>query len=110
MTIGPSIAWRKSSYSTSTGNCVEVAPMTDGVAVRHSRRPAAGTILLAYPEWSRLLGAARTGAAFAGSAVTVAAAGPDTVMRSAGIDLRFDAAEWAAFRAGAADGEFDFKG
>lgn len=65
MTIGPSVARRTSSYSSAPGNCVEMAPLTDGVAVRHSRRPAAGTVLLAYPEWTRLVGAARTGAGFA---------------------------------------------
>jgi hypothetical protein len=32
--------WRKSSYSTAHGNCVEVAPLGDGrIAVRNSKSP-----------------------------------------------------------------------
>lgn len=43
--------WRKSSYSTSTGNCVEVAPAADGVAIRHSKHPTAGTITFPHHAW-----------------------------------------------------------
>lgn len=108
MTFDRSAAWRKSSFSTATGNCVEVAPLGDAVAVRHSKRPAAGTILVAYPEWSGFVSAARSGSAHAGDAVAVAEVGTDTVVRAGGVELCFDAAEWAAFRAGAVAGEFDF--
>ncbi|WP_019057280.1 DUF397 domain-containing protein [Streptomyces prunicolor] len=39
--------FRKSSYSTGEGNCVEVADTTDhGRAVRDSKRPEDGTPLL----------------------------------------------------------------
>jgi hypothetical protein len=34
------VAWRKSSYSTNGGNCVEVAPLPDGrIAIRDSKDP-----------------------------------------------------------------------
>ena len=45
--------WRKSSYSSSTGqNCVEVATNLRGiVAVRDSKDPDGPTLLLSIPEW-----------------------------------------------------------
>lgn len=49
------IAWRKSSYSTSTGNCVEVARATDGMVVRDSKNPAAGTISVTATAWATFL-------------------------------------------------------
>lgn len=42
MTAFPELhaAWRKSSYSTNGGNCVEVAPLVDGrIAIRDSKDP-----------------------------------------------------------------------
>lgn len=46
--------WRKSSYSDAGGNCVEVAALTGGSAVRDSKAPAAGTLHLtaaAHSAW-----------------------------------------------------------
>ncbi len=105
------LAWRKSSYSTSTGNCVEIAPMADGVAVRHSKHPDAGTISLPRDVWAMFVRETVAGAPVrADGVVTVARDGAETVVGSpaTGVELRFDGDEWAAFRAGAADGEFDF--
>lgn len=49
-------AWRKSSYSTSTGsNCVEVAVLPDAIGVRDSKRPAAGRLAVSPPAWSAFL-------------------------------------------------------
>jgi hypothetical protein len=47
--------WRKSSYSTGSGNCVEVARNIPGaVAVRDSKDPS-GPVLRFTPEaWARL--------------------------------------------------------
>ncbi|MER5940844.1 DUF397 domain-containing protein [Streptomyces sp. NPDC001928] len=42
-----SAAWRKSSYSgTSGGECVEVADLTPHIAVRDSKNPDVGTLTL----------------------------------------------------------------
>lgn len=103
-------AWRKSSYSTSTGNCVEVAPAVDGVILRHSKRPASGTIAFSPPAWVTFLRDARDGFAPTNGIVTITTIGTDTLVTSLATDveLRFDENEWAAFLAGVADGEFDF--
>jgi hypothetical protein len=47
----PSAVWRKSTYSTSTGNCVEVARTPASMHVRDSKNPAAGTVPLPHPAW-----------------------------------------------------------
>lgn len=102
--------WRKSKYSTSTGNCVEVAPTVDGVLIRHSKRPATGTITFPLPAWTAFVREARTGLTNTNGTATITKIGTDTLVRSlsGAVELRFDAAEWSAFLAGAADGEFDF--
>jgi hypothetical protein len=44
--------WRKSSYSNSGANCVEVARIRSGkVAVRDSRNPGNGTLSFGPDEW-----------------------------------------------------------
>jgi hypothetical protein len=50
------LAWKKSSYSSGTGgNCVEVALLPDGGrAVRDSRNPAGGMLLLTPGQWQDL--------------------------------------------------------
>lgn len=51
-------AWRKSSYSASNGgNCVELAQAASGIAVRDSKHPDAGVLLLS----GRGFGALRAG-------------------------------------------------
>ncbi len=103
--------WRKSSYSTATGNCVEVAPVVDGVVMRHSKHPTAGTIAFPLPAWTAFVGEAlEAGPAGPNEVATITRIGTDTVVRSpvTAVELCFDDGEWAAFVAGAADGEFDF--
>ncbi len=59
--LGPA-AWRKSSYSTSGDNCVEVAPLGDGrIAVRDSKHPADGVILLTRTEMHAWIKGIKTG-------------------------------------------------
>lgn len=56
--IGP---WRKSRYSNSQGNCVEVAPTTSGVAVRDSKEVneigegRASVLAFSPDEWTDFL-------------------------------------------------------
>lgn len=37
-------AWRTSSYSSAVNNCVAVAPIRDGVAIRDSKNPLGGVL------------------------------------------------------------------
>lgn len=49
--------WRKSSYSSSNGgNCVEVAfSLMDDVAVRDSKNPDGGALVLSPAAWRALI-------------------------------------------------------
>lgn len=53
--------WQKSSYSTQQGNCVEVAPLRDGAAVRDSKDPQGP--ILSFPEgtWRAFLTGVKSG-------------------------------------------------
>ncbi|MGQ4266860.1 DUF397 domain-containing protein [Nocardiopsis changdeensis] len=54
------LVFRKSSYSTTAQECVEVANVSDGdSAVRDSQNPDAGYFLLTGREWGALLGVVR---------------------------------------------------
>jgi hypothetical protein len=44
-------SWRKSSYSNSNSNCVEVAGEPDGVAVRDSKDPGGSPLAVAPSTW-----------------------------------------------------------
>ncbi|GAA3837231.1 DUF397 domain-containing protein [Streptomyces phyllanthi] len=47
------VQWRKSSYSGSSGgDCVEVAPLTPHIAVRDSKNPRGGTLILSPEAYS----------------------------------------------------------
>lgn len=110
-TARPRTTWRKSSYSTSTGNCVEVAPAADGVVIRHSKHPAAGTITSPYHAWTAFVrDASEDGPTSANGVAAITKIGTDTLVTSltTNVELRFDEGEWSAFLAGAANGEFDF--
>ncbi|WP_333737253.1 DUF397 domain-containing protein [Streptomyces sp. IBSBF 2806] len=53
-------AWRKSTYSSATGQCVEVRRVVSGrVLVRDGKNPAAGSVGLSRQAWERFLGTAR---------------------------------------------------
>lgn len=52
--------FRKSSYSQPTGNCVEVADLPDGAAVRDTQNRAAGHLQVASAEWAALLSSVRS--------------------------------------------------
>ena len=52
-------AWRKAQRSEN-GHCVEVAPLTDGVAVRDSKRPEDPYLMFSRADWTSFLSALRT--------------------------------------------------
>jgi hypothetical protein len=45
------LQWRKSSYSGSGNNCVEVASMAAAVAVRDSKNPDGGHLAFDAEDW-----------------------------------------------------------
>jgi Domain of unknown function (DUF397) len=54
--------WRKSSYSASSGNCVEVAANLPGmVAVRDSKDPDGPKLIFAPAEWDAFTVGVRAG-------------------------------------------------
>lgn len=110
MAITDQPSWRTPSYSSNGENCVEVAPTAATVLLRHSKHPDAGTITFTHEAWADFVRAARDDRQPAVSSVTITRACTDTLVttRTDEIQLRFDEGEWAAFLAGAADGEFNF--
>ena len=52
--------WRKSTYSNS-GQCVEVAQLPDGVAMRDSKNPGGPVLEFTEAEWSAFLKGVRAG-------------------------------------------------
>jgi hypothetical protein len=56
------IAWRKSTYSGALGNCVELAPLSDGsVAVRNSRHPSGPALVYTRAEIAAFMAGAKDG-------------------------------------------------
>lgn len=104
------VAWRKSRYSTATGSCVEVAPTADGVMVRHSKHPTAGTITFPHSAWAAFIHEAQADLPSTNGVAAVTKLDADTLVSSLHtcVELRFNHDEWGAFIAGVADGEFDF--
>ncbi|MBT2233438.1 DUF397 domain-containing protein [Nonomuraea sp. NEAU-A123] len=60
--MDPSLAWRKSSYSGSGDNCVEVAVLPDGgQAVRDSKEPDGPVLTFTPGEWDAFIKGAKDG-------------------------------------------------
>ena len=53
--------WRKSSYSGDYGNCVEVASVPGGAAVRDSKAPERGRLELSALRWDFFLSELKDG-------------------------------------------------
>ena len=54
-------AWRKSSYSNPSGNCVETTALAEGVAVRNSRFPDGPALVFTGAEWDAFLRGVKDG-------------------------------------------------
>ncbi len=48
--------WRKSSYSLTIGECVEVTSSSAGVEVRDSNKKESAVIFSSIPNWQAFLG------------------------------------------------------
>ncbi len=55
------IAWRKSTVSQGSGDCVEIAFTRETVFVRSSRDPGGPRLSFSYSEWAAFLDGARCG-------------------------------------------------
>jgi len=55
------VRWRKSSHSGGGNDCVEVAFVAGGAALRDSKDPEGGAFRLPSSGWRGLLAAVRTG-------------------------------------------------
>jgi Domain of unknown function (DUF397) len=56
------VRWFKSSYSADKGNCVEVAHVADGVAVRDTKHGDGSPVLVFTPaEWAAFIDGAKDG-------------------------------------------------
>lgn len=55
--------WLKSSYSNGSGgsNCVEVAKLENGVAMRHSKHPDLPMLVFTRAEWLAFLAGVKDG-------------------------------------------------
>jgi hypothetical protein len=55
------LGWRTSSYSTSASNCVEVALDGPAIGVRDSKDPDGPVLVTPATNWSQFLGGLATG-------------------------------------------------
>lgn len=110
--LPPPSGWFTSSYSNGDYNSTCVQAYFDGelTHLADSKNHGAGpVIVLTGTQWdvflAETLGAAPS--ADAGVRISLLADGGRAVTAADGAELRFTTAEWAAFHAGVADGEFD---
>ena len=55
------VTWRKSTRSQAATNCVEIADLDGGRAVRDSKDPTGLVLVFSATAWSVFTGAARSG-------------------------------------------------
>jgi Domain of unknown function (DUF397) len=56
-----SVTWHKSTYSQNINECVEVANLNTGRAVRDSKNPTGPALTFTAPEWSAFMTGVRAG-------------------------------------------------
>ncbi|MEO3843425.1 DUF397 domain-containing protein [Streptomyces sp. CNZ287] len=56
-----SVAWRRSSYSGESGNCVEIRRGAAAVSVRDSKDPGSGVLAVSAAAWADFVAAVRRG-------------------------------------------------
>jgi hypothetical protein len=56
-----SARWRKSTRSSGSGNCVEVAEIGDVVAVRDSKHPTGPVLIFTPEEWQAFVAGTKGG-------------------------------------------------
>jgi len=98
--------WRKSTYSTDSWNCVDVRVVGDEVQVRNSTDPGGPVLTFTGAYWSWVLERVAAGEKVA----TIVRDDEGIHWRNAvegWVVVDFTEAEWEAFRAGVAAGEFD---
>ncbi len=55
------LRWKKSSYSGSMNNCLEVADLSGGAAVRDSKDPTGAVLTFTTAAWSAFTTSVRAG-------------------------------------------------
>ena len=61
LSVGMERMWRKSSHSGGGNDCVEIATVAVGTAVRDSKNPDGPRLSFGSAGWATFLGRARTG-------------------------------------------------
>lgn len=55
------VTWRKSTRSNGQGECVEIAELTDMIAVRDSKNPTGPVLRFTQAEWQAFIDGAKDG-------------------------------------------------
>ncbi len=109
LTSGWRAGWRTSTRSNNGSNCVEVDFTTGGVELRDSKDHGTGSVLdFTPPQWRAFLREVLADLPSGNGAAEVARRGDGTAVTAPNGTLVFTRGEWAAFLAGARDGEFDY--
>lgn len=108
-TPGWRAGWRTSTRSNNGTNCAEVDFTADGVELRDSKDHGTGPVLdFAPAQWRTFLHEVLAELPSDNGAVEVTHRGDRTAVTGRDATLLFTPGEWAAFLAGARDGEFDY--
>lgn len=111
----PATGWFKSSFSNPSQECVEVNFDGDFIHIRDTKDHGAGPVItIGAEDWPAVLAEALGHADTGSNRVMRIEAGADGGVQLHALDssvvLAYTRSEWAAFVAGAADGEFDRPG